>query len=42
MSDINELNDRIAVLERLVMALGDKLLILALHLGRLSERAEVR
>ncbi len=34
--------ERIAQLERLVMALGDKLLIVAEHLGRLAERKEVR
>jgi hypothetical protein len=34
--------ERVAVLERLVESLGDKLLILAAHLGRLSERKEKR
>lgn len=46
MSDIEqqvkELRQRIDILERLVMSLGDKLLILAVHLGRLSERPELR
>lgn len=33
---------RIEVLEGLVIALGDKLLIVAVHLARLAERPEVR
>lgn len=36
------MTDRVAVLETLVFALGDKLLIVAEHLGRLAERPEAR
>jgi hypothetical protein len=37
-----ELQERVESLERLVFALGDKLLILAQHLARLAERKDVR
>lgn len=39
---IRELRQRIAELEQLVFSLGDKLLLVACHLGRLSERPEAR
>ena len=39
---IDELAARVAVLEQLVLILGDRLLILAVHLGRLAERKEMR
>lgn len=42
MSETDELRARVAELERLVMALAEKLATCAEHLGRLSERKDVR
>lgn len=40
--ECQRLFERVQELERLVMAMGDKLLIVAEHLGRLAERKECR
>lgn len=34
--------EQIAMLQRLVLSLAEKLYIVAMHLGRLSERPDVR
>jgi endonuclease/exonuclease/phosphatase family metal-dependent hydrolase len=41
-TEADELRERVAALERLVLALADKLAVVAEHLGRLAERKDVR
>ena len=41
-SEVDELRERVAMLEKLVLSLAEKLATCAEHLGRLSERKDVR